>query len=370
MKPNIVFILLDGARFDRLEISEEFSELQKHGTLFNNVTSTVPYTFSAMNVIFTGLYPKENGVNGYYKMFKLKKSVEFLPEILSENGYYTYFDTISSKTISSRGFQESEFLNEYEDDLEVRHSNAIENCFKKAKGKPIFCFFQFTNIHTATVSEILKKYEWNDKKFYERKKENLEVYDKAFEKTGRYAKKIFNFVKELEKLDNTVIIFFADHGTGIGERFGERTYGIFTFEETIRTFYLFMGTKIKENRVVNNLLSSIDVFPTILGLCGIENKMNRPGKNLAPMLFDENIPIPEHEYTFSETGGLQGPFPSPNNHNVFCVKNKEYKLIFYKDKNEKLLYDLINDSNEIENLYGSGLKIEKILEDKLVDYMK
>ena len=243
MKPNIILILLDGARCDRLEISKEFTELRKYGTIFNNVTATVPYTFSAMNVIFTGLYPKENGVNGYYKMFKLKKSVNFLPEILSENGYYTYFDTISSKTISSRGFQESEFLNEYEDDLEIRHTNAIKNCLEKANEKPIFCFFQFTNIHTATVSEILKKYEWDDENFYERKKENLEIYDAAFKKTGRYAKKIFDFVKQLEKLEDTIIIFFADHGTGIGERFGERTYGIFTFEETIRTFYLFMGGK-------------------------------------------------------------------------------------------------------------------------------
>ena len=61
MKPNIIFILLDGARWDRLKISQEFTELQNYGTMFDNVTATVPYTFSAMNVIFTGLYPKENG---------------------------------------------------------------------------------------------------------------------------------------------------------------------------------------------------------------------------------------------------------------------------------------------------------------------
>tara|TARA_B110000014_G_scaffold171886_1_gene122320 strand:- start:1604 stop:2716 length:1113 start_codon:yes stop_codon:yes gene_type:complete len=370
MKPNIILILLDGARHDRLEISQEFIELQKYGTTFNNVTATVPYTFSAMNVLFTGLYPKENGVNGYYKMFKLKKTVDFLPEILSKNGYYTYFDTISSKTISSRGFEESEFLNEYEDDLEVRHTSAIQNCLKKANGKPIFCFFQFTNIHTATVSEILKKYEWNDRKFYERKEENLEIYDTAFKKTGIYAKKIFDFIKELEKLDDTIIIFFADHGTGIGERFGERTYGIFTFEETIRTFYLFMGGKIKENRISENLLSSIDIFPTILGLCGIENDRNTPGKNLAPTLLDDTVQVPEHEFTFSETGGLQGPFPSPNKHNVFCVKNKNYKLIYYKDKEEKLLYDLLSDSSETKNLYGTELEIQRVLEEKLSDYMK
>ena len=58
MKPNIIFILLDGARWDRLKISQEFTELQNYGTMIDNVTATVPYTFSAMNVIFTGLYPQ------------------------------------------------------------------------------------------------------------------------------------------------------------------------------------------------------------------------------------------------------------------------------------------------------------------------
>ena len=370
MKPNIIFILLDGARWDRLKISQEFTELQNYGTIFDNVTATVPYTFSAMNVIFTGLYPKENGVDGYYKMFKLKKSVDFLPEILAQNNYYTYFDTISSKTIASRGFKKNEFLNEYEDDLELRHTSAIKNCFKESNGQPIFCFFQFTNIHTATVSEILKKFEWDDKAFYEKKTQNLKIYDTAFQKTGRYAKKIFESVKELGKLDNTIIIFFSDHGTGIGERFGERTYGIFTFEETIRTFYLFLGQKIIKNKFFSNLQSSVDIFPTILDLCGIKNNRELPGKNLTPILLGKNSSVPEHKYTFSETGGLQGPFPSPKKHNVFCIKSTKYKLIFYKDANEKLLFDLMNDPNEIKNLYGTGLEIEKELEEKLLEYMK
>ena len=131
-----------------------------------------------------------------------------------------------------------------------------------------------------------------------------------------------------------------------------------------------MGGKIKENRISENLLSSVDVFPTILGLCGINNDRNTPGKDLAPALLDDSVPVPEHEFTFSETGGLQGPFPSPNKHNVFCVKNKNYKLIYYKDKEEKLLYDLLNDSSETKNLYGNGLEIQRVLEEKLSDYMK
>ena len=91
---------------------------------------------------------------------------------------------------------------------------------------------------------------------------------------------------------------------------------------------------------------------------------------MTPILLGKNSSVPEHKYTFSETGGLQGPFPSPKKHNVFCIKSTKYKLIFYKDANEKLLFDLMNDPNEIKNLYGTGLEIEKELEEKLLEYMK
>ena len=89
MVPNIIFILLDGSRYDRLHISKKFLDLCKNGFLLNNVTAAYPYTFSAMNAIFTGLFGKENGVDAYYKMFRLHNSVPFLPEILKKNGFFT-----------------------------------------------------------------------------------------------------------------------------------------------------------------------------------------------------------------------------------------------------------------------------------------
>jgi len=94
LKPNLIFVLLDGTRHDRLHISKEFSKLKNEGTLLNNVTATAPYTFAATNSIFTGLFGKENGVNAYYKMFRLKDSVDFMPEFLQNNGYFTSCDLI------------------------------------------------------------------------------------------------------------------------------------------------------------------------------------------------------------------------------------------------------------------------------------
>ena len=77
MKPNLIFVLLDGSRWDRIHTSKEFSNLIKSGTFMNNVSTAFPYTFGALNVILTGLYGKENGVDGYYRVKDLKDDVDF-----------------------------------------------------------------------------------------------------------------------------------------------------------------------------------------------------------------------------------------------------------------------------------------------------
>ena len=209
MNPNIIFVLLDGARYDRIHTSKDFMELKEDGCLFSNVTAAYPYTFPAINSMFTGMFGKENGVDAYYKMFKLKDSIAFLPEILQENGYFTSCDLISDKVISSRGFDIHQSHNEYEDDLIIKHPELIKKSFKEANGQPIFTFLQFSRIHTITVSEVLKKYEWDDAEFYQKKSDNMKNYDKAFQQSVVYAKKIVQTIEELGKSTETVIVFFS-----------------------------------------------------------------------------------------------------------------------------------------------------------------
>lgn len=369
MKPNIILVLLDGSRWDRLQISPDLMLLSEKGTLLNNVTTIAPYTFASVNGIFTGLHGKENGVNAYYKMFKLKESVAFLPEILKKNGYVTSCNLISDKVISSRGFDIYQSHNEYKDDLSFTHPQLLKKTFEIAGEKPIFTFLQFSKIHTATVSEVLKKYEWNDKIFYEKKDQNLIVYDNAFLAAGKYAKIIYDELSKLDKLSNTIIIFFSDHGTGIGERFGERNYGVYLFEETIRTFYLFIGPNIIRNKKHEGLLSTIDILPTILDLCEINQQHALPGQSISKFLTDQVEKLNEKVSAFSETGGLQGPFPSFYEPNVFCIKSPQYKLIYYKSIQEWLLFDLLKDPHETINLHGKELEIENKLKQKLLEWI-
>tara|TARA_Y100000817_G_C16813078_1_gene525144 strand:- start:139 stop:1254 length:1116 start_codon:yes stop_codon:yes gene_type:complete len=369
MKPNIIFVLLDGSRHDRMKISPEFSELLNEGTLLNNVSTAIPYTFGSINVILTGQYGKENGVDGYYQVGSLKTSIPTLSEILQENGYFTSRGLINDKILSSRGFDIREEFNEYEVDLNISHPELINETFKRAQGKPFFTFLQFTRIHTVTVTEVLKKFEWDDQKFYDNIQNNMEQYDKTFQEAGKYAKNIFDTVKKLGIQENTIIVFFTDHGTGVGERFGERNYGSFTYEETIRTFYHFIGYGIKKKNISESLKSTIDVFPTILDLCNIRITSQVPGESFSSFLKGDEKVLKDREFTFSETGALHGPYPSPEKSNVFCIKSPNYKLIFLRDPEKWELYDLSHDPKELHNVAGTGLKIENLLKEKLLEWI-
>ena len=55
--------------------------------------------------------------------------------------------------------------------------------------------------------------------------------------------------------------------------------------------------------------------------------------------------------------------------NVFCIKLKNFKLIYFSSTNEWNFFDLITDTKEENNIHGSGLKIEEELKEKLLEWI-
>jgi len=369
MKPNVIFILLDGARWDRLNESKEFQDVCKKGTILNNVSTAMPYTIGSINVTFSGLFGKENGIDAYHKMLRLKKSIKNLPEIFQSQGYFTACDILTKNIIPNRGFNIHQTHNEFKDDLTKRHPNFVKQCLKESNGKPLFLFLYFSKLHTVTVSEVLKKYEWDEKEFYDNKDKNLSRYDDAFKEVGKYTKIITDELEKLNLKENTILVFFSDHGTGIGERFGERNYGSFTYEETIRTFFLFVASGIQKNRASNTLRATVDIFPTILDLAEFELEFDRPGESFSKYLLKDEVKLKESLYTFSETGAVHGPWPSPEESNVFCIKSSTHKLMYLKTPNEWLFFDLQNDPYETSNVFTGNSEIEKKMKEKLIGWI-
>ena len=128
MKRNVIFVLLDGARWDRLNVSNDCKEICKEGTLLNNVTTAMPYTVGSLNATFSGLYGKDNGVDAYYNALKLKEEVKNLPIIFKKEGYFTACDLLHERILANRGFDIHQSHDEFVDDLTIKHPNFIKQC--------------------------------------------------------------------------------------------------------------------------------------------------------------------------------------------------------------------------------------------------
>ena len=57
---------------------------------------------------------------------------------------------------------------------------------------------------------------------------------------------------------------------GTGEKIGERAYGVYTYDYSIRTFCSFLNDRFfKKNTEITSLTETIDILPTLLDKLGI-----------------------------------------------------------------------------------------------------
>lgn len=365
---NIILINLDGLRRDKIQSCPTINSLSKNSYYFSKMNTVAPYTFASLHAVFSGMYPSTNGVNGYYNIFKFKKNeITTLTQILKNQNYYTCCDIIDDSVIPKQGFDEFNVFDEETVDFKKRHDDLISKLSKKSK---FFLFLHFTETHKYLVRAVVQKYkqEENDDEYFSSQKENDERYNSYLPSCDEYVKTILDSLKNNGIDKKTILILFSDHGTSIGEKKGEKFYGVYTYDYTLNVFCIINFPKIKP-QIIHQQCRTIDILPTISEFVGnkLEKNSKIQGKSLFPLITD---PFSLDREVFVETGGLYGPWPSPKKHNVFCIKINNKKLIYNDVPETWEFYDLINDPNEIENIYDENSLVIKELKNKLKFYFK
>ena len=358
---NIILITLDGFRRDKVDLCSSLKALKERSLFFSRMKTAAPYTFASLHSIFSGMYPASNGVDCYYKLFRFKKDeITTLAQLLKENNYYTISETLHDYELPSQGFDEYNVFDENTVNLKKRHMELIKRLSKKER---FFAFLHFTDVHVHYVREIIQKYEKseNDDEYYKLKKENDKKYNASVSLCDEYVSTIIKTLQDTGLFEKTILIFISDHGTSIGEKYGEKFYGVFVYENTINVFCI-MHVPGKSPQVISKQCSTIDLYPTIAELAGIqiENKSKIQGESLLRLI---DNPSAKDREVFVETGGLYGPWPSPEKHNVFCVVRNNKKLIYNDTPQTWEFYDLIQDPCELKNIYQED-------SDEILNYKK
>ena len=365
MKKNLIIICIDGGRLDYAQKSKIFRSLLPGTNFFSQSITYAPYTNSSIHAILSGTYGNRNGCYSYWHSSRFKhNNFLTLTEYLHNNNYYTYADVHSDLVLPKIGFDDYVLYDEDEVELNSRHSNLIKNIKNKSQMNPFFLYLHYESIHTTIKNEVLRKYTNFSQEYFDNKEKNIERYTKLFTNAEKYLETIFETLIQEKILETTDILVISDHGISIGEKYGERAYGAFCYDYTIRTFALYITSNFESKEIIQQV-RHVDFMPTILDKFGIKLDKNfekLDGISLMPLLNNETM---NELISYTETANPLEESAPPKKPNTKCVRTSKWKLIFNEYDNSKELYNLENDPCEENNLIGNNLEIEKKLFEEL-----
>ncbi|MFH0935282.1 MAG: sulfatase [Candidatus Omnitrophota bacterium] len=394
-KANIILLIIDCLRADHLgcygyarDTSPHIDKLAQEGVLFSNVFSQAGYTTASIPSIFTSKFPLSHGVWLPAK-HKLSDEEITLAEILKDNGYNTAAFTGGGFTSHLYGFDQGFDLYqevEWGDIKEI--NNLVFNWLEQNqnKEKPFFLFLHCYTVHEpfnppepfasmytsnyqgqfkgARLDSVL--FEKIRKKPLDYNSEDIDYIISQYDGGIRYYdENIGELLKKIEGLklfSNTIVILTSDHGQDFME------HGTISHRDIydvgihvpliVRTPYL-----LPNNKKINALVRSIDIFPTILDMVALlgKNDIAIEGNSLLPAMLGQNVRKEHPVYSLGADNDNRGRI---------SLRTRNWKLIATRKKNEYELYNLKNDPGELINLVSTEKEQFKVLKQKLDNYIK
>jgi len=143
-------------------------------------------------------------------------------------------------------------------------------------------------------------------------------------------------------LDNTVVIFTADHGSTLGTH-GLQDKGLNMYDDVYRIPMIVSGPVVrKKGVVVDEIVSHIDLAPTFLSIAGARAPRSYDGRTLMPYLRGRLDHVIRDEMVM-QGFGHQVPFPQR------AVRDRRFKYIFNATAKDEF-YDIVRDPHETANL--------------------
>lgn len=309
---NIILVSIDNLRYDCIGYQPDKKELEKHDVLkhletptldsiaekslcFTQCISTATFTTSVHASILTGLYPPRHGVRAFYEK-KLHNDVYSLAEILNLFGYETVLATDIPQLFYPL-YLNIGFKHFFHKDDESLYKFLSDN-----KDKKIFLFIHFFDVHEPFMFSEYEIHPDYNKDFYEELKGiykscNIEMpsdiddvhmlwrnlnehigkrdinillpyYVRGVSKfdKGRF-RYFINSLDKLGFLENSLMALFSDHGEGRVYEDDPDYFGHSgaLYENVIRVPLILHGSE-SESKVITDLVSLVDVFPTLIRL--------------------------------------------------------------------------------------------------------
>lgn len=386
--PNIVWITSEdhgphmGCYGDLFARTPNVDKLARKGMLFTRAWSNAPVCAPARTAIISGLYPPSTGSEHMRSMTRLPKNMHLFPYYLRMLGYYC-----TNKVKEDYNLQKDGKV--WDDSSNKAHPK------NRKPGQPFFAVFNSTKSHESQVRNPKVKLVSDPAKvrvpaYHPDTPEVREDWTRYYDVIALVDADAGEVLRELEALgllEDTIIIYFADHGSGLPRNkrtplnSGLHVPMVMYFPPAWQHL---APPEYQPGGRSDRLVSFVDLAPTMLSIAGMPPPDWMQGRAFAGK---HAAKAPEFNFGFrgrmderydfqrSVTDGryvylrnymphlpagqhVEYMFQTPTTRvwkNLYDLgKLSEAQSLFWKSPREpEELYDLQNDRDEVKNLAGS-----------------
>ena len=408
---GVIFLLADTLRRDHLEpwgydrpTAPFLTQLASEGTRFADNISQGTWTKVSVPSVLSSLYPTSNGISKVPD--RLPSSVTILPEVFNDAGYAT----LSTSSVQFTGrltnlHQGVEVLHERASISDLGHSRAktartfvdrLGPWLEDHRDTPFFVFLHVFDPHDPF--EPYRPYDttWAQPGAADAHEERIDAirdvldeddrgrailpydidveaanvdreafiahekdwYDGSIRGMDAEVARLFEKLRELGLDDDTLLVFISDHGEEFLEH-GRHFHGRSAYGEMVNVPLFFWWPGVVPVGVVDELVQSIDVMPTVLELAGLSVPEQAQGQSLVPLMAAPDTPDQlgwESRPAFSERrdGGFGDDDPDLPDIESFAVVLDGWKLVKNlnppEGRSELELYSHVDDPLNLDDV--------------------
>lgn len=398
---NVLLVTLDTTRADRLGCygyekahTPHLDQLAGEGVRFESAFSTAGITPMSHASILTGRNNYSHGLRVFYGEIghRLPSNVPSLPELLSERGWRTAA-FVSAYPVSAayglnRGYQK--FSTGLEDTLgqldltrQQRHGSLWQDATRNKTQRrgdattdealawleqhgergPWHLWLHYFDVHdfslvppvaVAAAASVVYDTSVGPKNITVRE----QLYDLELSYVDSQIGRVLEHLKTIGQYDRTIIVVVADHGQGLSDGVAHHGWMLhrLLYNWSIHVPLILKLPEVQGGQVVNELVRTIDVLPTILEQLDLAPPKRMEGRSMLPLLRGE-LDEPRLAYAdalnLEDTHSPGDKLPPTQNDNLYVVMDRRWKLIHHaKTPSNSELYDLAQDPDELNNIYG------------------
>ncbi|MGE4608888.1 MAG: sulfatase [Myxococcota bacterium] len=314
-----MLISIDTLRADHLGLygysrptSPGIDAFAEQAVVFEDASSTSPWTLPAHASLFSGRYPEHHRLTSFER--RLPLGVETIAARLTQLGFDTRA-VVNTHLLTNRFGLDYGFAKlKYVEEALVRVSpstwvtdQAME-WIAEPRERPMFLFMHYYDVHSDYASlpryrerferpyegEIdgstlhLKEFRHGVRSIDARDADHLiDLYDAGVRQTDEEIDRLFAFLHERGELDTSLVVLTSDHGEEFLEH-GSVLHGASQYAEVLRVPLILRYPPVLPPLRVRSPVSLVDVVPTILGLLGEAPMDGIDGLDLSPLWNDPN----------------------------------------------------------------------------------